>query len=447
MKYWNGSSWESIVPGKFSEQLTLCQGNIPRWGPCPGIPVVDIDRNSYYMSKNKVKLLFSAFDPARRDTLIEVGVIYGKKPDVSLKDGVLKLPVNKTGDFYSIELDILNDKSLTYVKVYAKNIAGITFSQELNLLGLSHKISDFVLIPDSSPFGSLVDWVTYDYKTDKIYYKTSFNETEKRKSSIYTSDENKEISTLSYEYELPISNSGYSFQDDVSKNEYCFIDSNIHLFYFTDWPETLLQKRTLKKSQNNILSLLSNKTVSTEFTGMDFKVHKYIAQKGNNFYLLGNLFEDYPFISLGNLASNDSINKIKTLDIQFPEYGAGFDWEIIDSTIIMFYDRDRNGGWPSLRTYGLNGNLINSVEYQREYLYKPFTFCQGTNTVFLIDWAYGELKQYDNQLLNIKTFKLPSLINVDLNSDNNCIIIQKSGYIRLFLNDRNNRLLSFDLYQ
>jgi hypothetical protein len=446
MKYWNGSSWESIVPGKFSEQLTLCQGNIPRWGPCPGVPVVDIDRDSYYMSKNKVNLLFSAFDPARRDTLNEVGVIYGKKPDVSLKDSVLKLPVNKTGDFYSIELDILNDKSLTYVRVYAKNIAGITFSQELNLLGLSHRISEHKLIPDSSPYGSTVDWVGYDRNSDRFYYKNSFQDTSFRKSKIYTYDEINNTAILSFEYDSP-NFTGIGSWDIIRKNENIFIDTSFYLFNFTDLPEARLRKRELKKSQNYILSLQNDKTFDFDFMGLEIKTQPYVYQYGKNVYLLGNPIEDFPYMSLYKLNQNNDFDKIKSLNINFPRHSSPNDMTIIDSTIILYYDQENNGEWPSIRSFDLNGNPLRTISIHPEYSHSPFATTFGSNYFFFIDWVMGEIKQYNKELSIVKTYKFPSLINTNLQSDNNCLIIEKQGFIIVFFKDRNNRILSYNLYQ
>ena len=56
MKYWNGRSWESIVKGSDGDNLTLCNGGIPRWGPCPEKAIISMHYR--YISKNEVVIKF-----------------------------------------------------------------------------------------------------------------------------------------------------------------------------------------------------------------------------------------------------------------------------------------------------------------------------------------------------------------------------------------------------
>jgi hypothetical protein len=452
MKYWNGRSWESITPGNFSEQLTLCQGDIPRWGPCPSIPIVNIlnklasyqsgyDNQSKYISRSKIRLIFTAYDPSRRDTLDEVGVIYGDSSELDFNDKIVKLTVNKfqLEDEYSIDMDILNDKKLTYVKAYAKNKAGISFSQELGLIGLNSKISDTIL-----PDYKTIDWILPDTNKNKIYFKTSKDPSDTRKSHIYTYDEVNNKLTQSYDYDLPVANPGYESDKNILANEYFIYDGGIQLFNFTDASANILHKRKLNFSLIDTLLLSSETFYDTEFLGENSR-YSYINKYNDDLYLIGSSITDYPYLSLHKLGKDDSIKKIEVLDISIPS--GNNDWAIVDSNIVMYYNRQIGGEYPILRSYTLDGKLVKSLDYYYEIgMRKPLVPCINSSSFFIVDWVSGELKRYNKKLEFIQTYNLPSLININLNSDNNCTIIQKSGFIKLFLSDLNNRILSFDLY-
>jgi hypothetical protein len=449
MKYWNGRSWESIVKGSDGDNLTLCNGGIPRWGPCPEKAIITISYR--YISKNEIAISFNIKDFIGHDSLIEAGICFGKKSgsNISDYDSIIKLqPTLPNNMTFSFKLTSTDVKNYTFFRAYAINGAGDSYSDEKQYIALSHSISDSIL-------SVVPEWYYYNSKNNVVYYKLYDKDTFELKS-IYSCNGNRNKNSLIYKYKAK-----KIFNDSPNPTYpilgYFSIGNELHLYDFASLDGRDLQVRKLSFISADSVRLKSERALKVNSFNRYFNLFDF---QNNDLYLLGSL-SDYSSGAIDDIGLLEKIVDGSTVEIvsnidniitySAPYYGSDLGMLMFDNKVIIYEDFDYNSGnWPQLKSYDMKGQIINQIDICNYGLRYPLIRSNSQDGFYLIIYTSWktEIYKYDSNLKFIKSYNFPIISDVTFNLKS-AFISEENGFIRLFtLSDLDDgrRLLSFDIY-
>ncbi|HPR31394.1 MAG TPA: hypothetical protein PLK12_04825 [Prolixibacteraceae bacterium] len=134
MKFWDGTKWHSVSPGKHNDVLHFCNG-VPTWGNCPEAPTISTSPLTNITSTTAIGGGIISVDGG--SPIIACGLVWDtdQNPDI---DNHLGMTLESTiSNEFASNLHSLTPNTIYYVRAYATNSTGTAYGNELQFSSLA----------------------------------------------------------------------------------------------------------------------------------------------------------------------------------------------------------------------------------------------------------------------------------------------------------------------